>query len=375
MVRFCSIQYSTTPVPAEVCAARVPFLMKFVRLFLGLIAISSVIPSLKGSVPDTLTLEDLQGHPERWPRTLPLPEEFTSNRGWKLAKGKSMIFVELKGDIMALETNGETHLELPVAGSALVAEANKLWAKLTPAQRALDSESLSADPSLWPERVAVVERLDVSNEWGQIEAGTEFALLTFGPDGVQIGRADLPQHPVLVDARSTDLFDRARARVLLPADQRPSRIVAALNNLLVDAQGRPVNDNAKLNGAQLFAFYFGAGWCGPCRRFSPGLVKELTPLLGLNPDLAVVYLSNDKTPAAMQAYMQEVGMPWAGVRYESWSKVPLLMSYSGGTVPQLLVLDRHGRILANSFRGDRYVGPEPVKRLLLKNLKQAPASP
>lgn len=319
------------------------------------------------AAPAILTLEDLRGHPERWPRTLPLPKEVKLKPGVILAKGRSMIFVELRGDQIFLETQGETRLTLPAADSALVAEANRLWAGLTPAQREIDAAALAADPSLWPERVKVLEQLSVSNEWGRIEAGDEFPLISVEPDGVQLGRRDLPQHPVMVDARETDVFERARERVLLPPEQRPSRLAAALHGLLVDAHGKPVTPPG-LAGTQLFALYYGAGWCAPCRQFSPQLVQALAPLLARNPGLTVIYLSNDKTDAAMRDYMQGGPMPWAGVPLAQWRQVPLLMSYARGTVPQLVVVDRHGRVLADSFQGDRYVGPRGVLQKLLRHL-------
>lgn len=346
--------------------------MKAIRLSLAILLSFLVSASLRGSAPDSLSLEDLRGHPERWPEKLKLPNETKWEKGIKIEKGRVMNFVELRGDSMVLESGTEVRLVVPVAGSELVAEANRLWAKLTPEQRAIDAASLGADPSLWPEKVKVLEQLDVSNEWGRIEPGSEFKLLAVDPDGVTLGRDDLPQHPVIVDARETDVIARARGRALQKPEQRSSRLAAALQGKLVDAQGRS-EPSERLADTQLFAVYFGAGWCGPCRQFSPGFVSALAPLLERNPRLAVVYLSNDKTPAAMQSYMQKVQMPWPGVRLQAWSRDPALMSYARGMVPQLVILDRHGKILADSFQGDRYIGPKTAFQELLRLLEAGAA--
>lgn len=344
-----------------------PSHMKAIRLMLVIVLSCLGISTLLGAVPDTLSLEDLQDHPERWPKTLRLPNETKWIKGLKIEKGRVMNFIELKGETMVLESGTEVHLEVPVAGSDLVAEANKLWSKLTPDQRAIDAGSLSADPSLWPEKVKVLEQLDVSNEWGRIEPGSEFKLLGVDPDGVTLGRDDLPQHPVIVEARETDVFARARERALQKPELRSSRLVAALQGKLVDAKGQAVPP-AQLSATRLFAVYFGAGWCGPCRQFSPGFVDSLSQKLAQNPYLSVIYLSNDKTPAAMQSYMQKVQMPWPGVRLEAWSRDPALMAYAKGMVPQLVILDRHGRVLADSFQNDRYVGPKGAFQELLRLL-------
>jgi len=315
-----------------------------------------------------LTLEDLRGHPERWPRTLALRQEVKgpSNR-WTLEKGKEVKFVELEGDKVVLESSRHLSITVAVADSGLVEEANRCWKALTPAQRAIDHEALIADPSLLPAKIKVMEELHVSNEWGQPQPGDEFDVLGYDADGLLMGAADRARRPIYVDARQTDLIEQARQRVLLPEAQRPSRVVAALQGRLVDAQGRAAAP-ARLAQARFIAIYFGAAWCAPCRKFSPQLVERLVPVMAQEPELQVVFLSNDKTPAAMQAYMQETKMPWPGIGLETWSKVPLLMNYACGTVPQLVVLDRHGKVMVDSMAGGRYVGPQHPLQVLLKHI-------
>lgn len=341
--------------------------MKSIRLFVGFALISLAVASLWGSTPNSLSLEDLQGHPERWPRSLALPKDTKWQKGIVIKKGAPMTFVELRGEEMVLESGTEVRLVVPVAGSELVADVNRWWKTLTPAQRALDAEALMADASLWPEKVAIMEKLNVSNEWPQIDPGQEFYLLGFDADGVLMGAESRARRPIYVDARQTDLFERARARVALAESLRPSRVAAALRGRLVDLHGAPVAA-ANLEETRLFALYFGAGWCAPCRAFSPQLVQTIGAAASKNPGLTVVFLSNDKSSSAMMDYMAKVKMPWPAVSVDRWSTVPLLMGYARGMVPQLVVVDRHGRILADSFEGDRYVGPQGAFRELQRLL-------
>lgn len=346
--------------------------MQLRRLNTVVLLIGLGLAPLLGAVPSSLNLEDLRDHPERWPRTLPLPREAKTRHGAKIAQGTPMVFVELSGDRIRLEYGTEFSIVLPAAESDLVAEANQLWKALTPEQRALDYAALVADPSLWPDRVKIMEELSISNEWRQAKPGEECYLISCEADGVQLAFFDRGMQPIIVDARQTDVFERARARVLLPEAQRPSRLAEALQGHLVDAQGRKTS-LANLAQAEWIAVYFGAGWCNPCRKFSPQLVQRLEPLLAQHPKLAIVFLSHDRSESAMQSYMQEVHMPWPGIGMQEWRNIGPLATLAKGMVPQLVVLNRQGQVLVDSFRGDKYVGPQPALQALLDHLEPGPA--
>jgi nucleoredoxin len=53
-------------------------------------------------------------------------------------------------------------------------------------------------------------------------------------------------------------------------------------------------------------------------------------------------------------------MPWWGVGFDSPSDTLLTKAYAGRGIPCLVLLDPQGRVLAHSYEGQRYVGPQVV---------------
>jgi len=66
----------------------------------------------------------------------------------------------------------------------------------------------------------------------------------------------------------TDAVARARELALIEPMKRPARIVEALKDVMVDSDGKAAT-KADLDSQKIFALYYGASWCGPCRSFSP----------------------------------------------------------------------------------------------------------
>lgn len=116
----------------------------------------------------------------------------------------------------------------------------------------------------------------------------------------------------------------------------------------------------ELEGVKFYALYFSAGWCGPCRSFTPGFVTAYRELKQSYPELEVVFVSNDRSPADMLAYMQDDKMTWAAVRFDAISGSDEITGYAGSGIPCLVLIDANGKVLSDSFRKGNYVGPIPV---------------
>src|SRR4029078_12728540 len=134
-------------------------------------------------------------------------------------------------------------------------------------------------------------------------------------------------------------------------------IADAIKASLVDADGKPVKKD-DLDQTKLFALYYGASWRGPCRQFSPSLVKYVNQVAAANPKLTVVLVSFDEKDEEMLKYMKEEKMPWAAIPMAASKKSHLLRSYGKGSIPQLMIVDKYGKVLANSYNGNTYVGPK-----------------
>lgn len=228
-----------------------------------------VFGSATAAVSTTLTLADLRNNPERWPASITVPKDLQFKGGSTVKKGQVVRLVELSGAEVVVDDGKGLVFGLPAAETDLLVRANAMWAKLTPAQRDINAVSLAQSRELWPLRVYCADEFELT-DGTTLKAG-EYELMSVGRDKVQLYSA---VHKTTLNTRlqSTDLIERARALALVPVAQRPSRIVAALQGKLVDAAGKTA-DPAGLKDAQVFVLYYGASWCGPCRKFSPDLVK------------------------------------------------------------------------------------------------------
>ncbi len=335
----------------------------FISAVLGLILCTAAL-----AISAPLTLDDLRHNPERWPTAITVPKDLQFQGGATVKKGQVVRLVEFKGAEAVVENGKGLVFGLPATETDLLARANEIWAKLTPAQREIDAVSLSKNRALWPLRVWCADEFELSN--GTVLKPGEYELMAVGRDEVQLYSA---AHKTVLNTRlqSTDLIERARALALVPVAQRPSRIVAAIKGKLVNAAGKAA-DPAGLEETQVFALYYGASWCAPCRAFSPDLVKFVERVAAANPRLTVVLMSNDKSDAAMYGYMREEKMPWTALRLSDLTGQRALTAYMKGGIPQLVVVDRQGMVLADSYRGATYIGPvaamQELERILEKGL-------
>jgi hypothetical protein len=312
------------------------------RLALACLALVLVTSGPAAPLPDTLTLANLANHPDLWPDTVILQRDYKFNNGAVAHQGDKVHVALFNGSQVLVIGAGNLRFTILPQDCGLLEAANQKWAALTPAQRGVTPESVAADMSLWPAKVAFTA--PITSPFGRLPAGTEVSVVTITAKSVDIAWPNSPNR-LNMDFGSTDTIDRARQLALLDPSQRPSRIAAALQGIMVDADGRPYRDD-HLGDKKVFALYFGAGWCAPCHDFSPDFVKYLDGALPQHPELGVVFLSNDKQVQGMYAYMKEAQMPFPGVPPDVLVKSSILMGYSAQMIPQLVVVDRFGKVLA-----------------------------
>jgi thiol-disulfide isomerase/thioredoxin len=294
--------------------------------------------------PEVLSAPDLVNHPDRWPASVTLQRDYKFTNGPVAHQGDKVRVIQFDGTHVTLLTSGNIRFSVTPEECGFLDAANQAWAALTPAQRAVDPASISADLSLWPPRVALTTPVNCS--FGALPAGTEMGLVSVSIKGPVIAWPNSPNR-LTVNFGMTDLLARAQQAVLLDPDKRPSRIAAALQPLLVDADGKPYHDD-HLDDKKFFAFYFGANWCAPCHAFSPGFVKFLDATMPQHPELAVVLMSNDPLLAQTLTYMRDEKMPFPAVSQKDLLQSSLLSSYAAKMIPHLIIVDRFGRVLATS---------------------------
>lgn len=146
-----------------------------------------------------------------------------------------------------------------------------------------------------------------------------------------------------------------------------------LEGAVIDPEWREVSPSYVLNTDHLL-LYFSAHWCPPCRGFTPKLVDFYKRENGGNL-FEVLFISADHTEREMQNYVREAKMPWPAVLYHSEATKKLHKAYSGQGIPRLVLLDRKGNVLADSFKGKKYLGPQHVLNELKKELDSRKSDP
>ncbi|MBL8150682.1 MAG: redoxin family protein [Blastocatellia bacterium] len=127
-----------------------------------------------------------------------------------------------------------------------------------------------------------------------------------------------------------------------------------LDNALVDANNNSV-DLERLSNKKYLFVYFSAHWCGPCRAFSPELVKFYKDNFK-NGDFEILFVSIDRDEDAMLNYMKELKMQWPAIKFGHKYGRELRIKYGIGGIPSLILLNENDDILASSFENGKYLG-------------------
>ncbi|MFZ4776345.1 MAG: thioredoxin-like domain-containing protein, partial [Terrimicrobiaceae bacterium] len=210
----------------------------------------------------------------------------------------------------------------------------------------LTSSTIAGDRSLWPKSVVVSVPIEApiiiagkASGSMKFPAGREYPLSAVGAESVTI---DVGGSQATVAAVDTDLLVKAAA-VKEARDAQQAKIQAAaaaatptpaplaasatptpaakpkiqnaigaqLTNL-VALDGKKVGPfkSDSLASKKFIAVYYSASWCGPCRNFTPDLVKWYKRNASKSDLFELVFVSADRSEAQMQEYMVEDKMPW-----------------------------------------------------------------
>lgn len=171
-------------------------------------------------------------------------------------------------------------------------------------------------------------------------------------------RQEAQAEKVFRDATAALKEQRARASATLPPPG--VAIISALQDKLVachDGVIRPIDRGLEEN-KKLIAFYFSAHWCAPCRKFTPQLVDYYNRVAPQHPEFELIFVSADRSRFNWETYIRETKMPWPAIDYEQLAGLDGLKQAGGESIPSLLVLDESGHVVASSYEGERYVGPQ-----------------
>jgi nucleoredoxin len=222
------------------------------------------------------------------------------------------------------------------------------------------------------------DQLDEGKRNQLIKAGATTELL----DAIESGNFSVPKDELEKSCRKMDeqaaeralMAERAKRNDTLYQNQlikQRARVVAhgsadaiagaAKGNLVRLQNGNLVSCyDEELAPKQIYGLYFSAHWCGPCRKFTPQLVAYYNQITHDHPEFEIIFVSADKSAEDMATYMRESGMPWPAIEYGKLANVSTLQKYIGRGIPDLVIVDASGKVLADSFVGGKYVGPGRV---------------
>lgn len=268
-------------------------------------------------------------------------------------------------------------------------------------QEALSLETVAAQRQLWPPQVTVTVAHDVpivvnDKPSGSMKAGPgrTYPVKSIEPTGVVVDALGVP---LTFSATDTDVLSRAEqlktrqdaeaaaaaaatpvpVPVATPAQAASvsaapvapegNVISQALVGDLVALDGKKLKpfDASALAGKKYYAIYRSASWCGPCRDFTPELVKFYKRKKADRGKFEVILVTADRSEEDMTAYMAEDKMTWPALDFEKRGKRLPITGHGGRGIPDLLIMDAEGKVLSRSYEGENYVGP----RKALKDLE------
>lgn len=294
-----------------------------------------------------LTLAELARRPEFLPTQVTLKQPVKLQGRPALNPGQKLTVVSMRGMNVEVETpDGRSTFDVKAENTDLLAAAQGTWKNLTPEQRALSYSALLQRKDLWTYRVKLTQPMQLST--GDLKPGESVVLV--GTEGNSLLLAhEKGKFLFNAEPRSTDLLESAR-KLLVDKNAFPARVAEDLRGKLVDPLSGSAASLAAGATPDYFAFYRGAGWCGPCRQFSPSLVKFYREMKPKHPNFEVIFISGDKTPAEMRAYAKEAGFSWAAVPEQRQPEMQIVNKLFTNLIPQLVVTDRQGTVLIDSAR-------------------------
>ena len=116
---------------------------------------------------------------------------------------------------------------------------------------------------------------------------------------------------------------------------------------------------SNLRDVRMYAFYYSAGWCGPCRKTTPELAAWYRKTKAAHPEFELIFVSNDKSDITFADYMRKNAMPWPAVRFSD-VRDPAVNQFAGKSIPWLAVVSRAGAALTKNAAGGEYSEPGQI---------------
>lgn len=167
----------------------------------------------------------------------------------------------------------------------------------------------------------------------------------------KIKKSDLSKADQEKATRLSSPFAAKKAREKVAAPKASNGIHDLFGKKLKDDRGKNVAVDEALGG-KIIGIYFSAHWCGPCRAFTPELVKFHKKVTRKGKPFEIVFVSSDRSSGDMYDYMEEMDMPWLALPFGDSHKSGLSKKFGVQGIPMLVIVDADGNLITKNGRGD-----------------------
>jgi hypothetical protein len=329
-----------------------------------------------------LSWADVARRPELWPAQCAVKDAIKFEGGAGVQAGEEVNVVAFKASEVDVQTkDGKLDFAAQPDETDVLDVARAGYAVLTAKQQALTYPALAQKKELWPEKVALTRRIAFPD--GKVlENGDQVLLKAVQPDHLQVVSEKLNARFNVVPG-ATDLMAQARTFVessdgVSPrylAEKAEQEKIRTEGQIVTQLQGRLVNsvtgqpeplDEAAL--PHYLVFIRGSSTCSITRHFLPTLMSYYNETKPKHPEFEVIYIGAEED-ADSEKFAKEMGFTWRALGYHSTAAVPSVHQTIDGLLPQLIVMDRNGRVLANGIQATAPAALQQLDALL----KQSPA--
>lgn len=120
-----------------------------------------------------------------------------------------------------------------------------------------------------------------------------------------------------------------------------AEVELTLPEILLDSKGNNVSSDTL--AGKYVGLYFSASWCGPCRAFTPSLIKFRNKH---GAEFEVVLVGADGSSRAQANYMRKYKMPWLAMQNQSPEAKEARQVTAVKQIPALVILGPDGKILS-----------------------------
>jgi nucleoredoxin len=203
-------------------------------------------------------------------------------------------------------------------------------------------------------------------------------------DQAKARKADITarrQSQIEQDQRLSTLYQarqaEARARAASAPPSEAALTFDTLKSKLVRCHDGTISrvGGTELENKKFIALYYSAHWCGPCRKFTPQLVDYYNRVAVAHPEFELIFVSSDRSRFGWETYIRETKMPWLAIDYDQLGDLAGIKQLGGRSIPSLLVLDAGGHIVASTYDGEKYLGPQNALDALDGILQHSASAP